>query len=269
MRIKKIIYILMLVLCVFTVCTVNVKSGTSVEESAKSKLNKTFMNAHSVTEKAPKEDLPSYEIITEEYVLELQHDAEYMDMKERELILRVAEGLIGKIYYAWGGKSNDAGYDEDWTELNNEGYYNGLDCSGFVQWVYRTAGYDDKTCNKLLSTNSIRKNLDTIAEEDLKPGDIGLMKEDKYPNHTGIYAGDGYWIHCNASENTVSRNKVDYFEVYKRAPLKIYAEDKSYYKEVKENAVCKGEIVSKIIIPEGSILKTQGYPSSENIAIGN
>lgn len=140
----------------------------------------------------------------------------------RKTICSVAASLIGKVPYQWGGKSTKAGYDTSWWTLNTEGEQKGLDCSGFVQWCFRTAGYDNNVYDKLLSTTQILSSCDTITQEELQPGDIGLLHtaaDNDTINHTGIYAGNGNWIHCSSGAGTVVLEQTDMFKVYKRMPV--------------------------------------------------
>ena len=65
---------------------------------------------------------------------------------EREALVRTACSLVGKVNYFWGGKSLTIGWDARWGELrqvtaagsSTTGTYRpyGLDCSGFVDWVF-------------------------------------------------------------------------------------------------------------------------------------
>ena len=124
--------------------------------------------------------------------------------KARANVIKVAEALVGQIPYEWGGKSSSVGYDETWWTFNDkDGLQKGLDCSGFIQWVFRTAGYPEEICSNLLSTGrTIKGGFEEIKKDELKPGDVGLLnKTDK--NHIGIYAGDGRFIHCSSAAGTV------------------------------------------------------------------
>lgn len=135
---------------------------------------------------------------------------------ERKYIIAVAQSLIGKVPYQWGGRASKEGYDTSWWTYGDTGTQKGLDCSGYVQWVYRTAGYKDYL--RLASTAIILVNTETIAYEDLLPGDFGLMNYGEGTNHVGIFLGNGYWIHCSSSGKTVSIQKTGMFKIFKRAP---------------------------------------------------
>jgi hypothetical protein len=105
------------------------------------------------------------------------------------------------------------GYDTSWWTFNEAGEQMGLDCSGFVQWVYRSSGYPNYTL--LTSTATILNNTEDITQAELQPGDIGLLNHGESTNHTGIYLGDGYFIHCSSSKNTVVISKFP-FTIFKR-----------------------------------------------------
>lgn len=80
------------------------------------------------------------------------------DMNEaRKALIQTAVQLVGKVPYEWGGKAQKAGYDTAWWSLNGIGIQKGLDCSGYVQWCFVTAGFDDSICKTLISTEEILK----------------------------------------------------------------------------------------------------------------
>lgn len=148
------------------------------------------------------------------YIQDLLSD-ESIDYNRRVLI-SVAEALMGKVPYEWGGKSEKSGYDSTWWTLKDNGQQKGLDCSGFVQWAFRTARIDG--WNNLSSTQSILSFARTIQETELQPGDLGLLNNGNSLNHVGIYAGDGYWIHCSSGSGTVVIQKTDMFTIFKEMP---------------------------------------------------
>ena len=136
----------------------------------------------------------------------------------RQILVSVAASLIGQVPYQWGGKASAPGYDNSWWTFGDNGVQKGLDCSGFVQWAYMSAGYPQDTCAGMASTSSMLNSLEHISADMLMPGDIGIMhdgSEDRI-NHAGIYIGNGYWIHCSSSAGTVTISRFD-FKVYLRA----------------------------------------------------
>lgn len=135
--------------------------------------------------------------------------------EEQRSIIRVAISLYGRVPYQWGGKAHHAGYDNTWWTFDESGEQKGLDCSGYVQWVYMTAGYDPDITNAMLSTTTIIQNSEDITEDQLEPGDFGLLNYGEVTNHVGIYIGDGYFIHCSSGANTVTIDKFP-FRYFKR-----------------------------------------------------
>jgi hypothetical protein len=135
----------------------------------------------------------------------------------RELI-RVSLSLVGRVPYFWGGKSA-TGWNDDWNTprlVTAPGSVSsgtvrpfGLDCSGFTDWVYRTAlGVDlggGGTWSQWERTHEI-----TAAE--LLPGDLGFFAGPTQPsNHVLIFAGldengSKLWIHSSSSGGGVVMN---------------------------------------------------------------
>jgi hypothetical protein len=140
--------------------------------------------------------------------------------RERYDIVTTALSLLGQVPYDWGGKADSGGYDNTWWTFNETtGRQKGLDCSGFVQWVFLTLGYPKEVTDRLYWTGEIKDSLMKIRKEDLKPGDIGLKNEtESGVNHTGIYLGNGLWIHCSSAGGTVVCNSGS-FRYYRRAPI--------------------------------------------------
>lgn len=145
----------------------------------------------------------------------------------RKHILTTALSLVGKVPYFWGGKSA-AGWNDEWNTpklvtasgSSTSGTIRpyGLDCSGFTDWVYKTAlgvSLYEGTWNQWDNTYA-------ITESELLPGDLGFMVEPgTVPvNHVLIYAGKGengeqMWVHC-ASGTGVVLNSPDYVTQYRR-----------------------------------------------------
>lgn len=99
----------------------------------------------------------------------------YYVSNERQNIVNLAMSCQGKIKYDWANKPKSKGYQSEWAEGKT-----GLDCSGFIQWVYWTTLNTEIPDKSLYSTYDITHNnkLIPISYEDLKPGDIGLIIND-------------------------------------------------------------------------------------------
>lgn len=130
-------------------------------------------------------------------------------------IIKVALSLYGKVPYLWGGKASQAGYDNSWWTYNENNQQKGLDCSGYIQWIYMTAGYEQKVTDELISTSVMQSTLEDITESELQPGDLGLLNHGKTTNHVGMYLGNGYFIHCSSGANTVVIDQFS-FRYFKR-----------------------------------------------------
>lgn len=132
---------------------------------------------------------------------------------EREAILRAACSLVGKVGYFWGGKSQVIGWDSRWGQLmkvtaagsSTTGTYRpyGLDCSGFVSWVFYNA-----TNGEPVMTGSAAMQhtyCSPISWSEAQPGDLVFYADD---SHVGIVAGHDdtgniLIVHCTPSGGVV------------------------------------------------------------------
>jgi cell wall-associated NlpC family hydrolase len=147
----------------------------------------------------------------------------------RKELIRVALSLVGKVPYFWGGKSAP-GWNDEWNSpklVTSVGSSStgtlrpyGLDCSGFTDWVYKTALgkslYDNGTWSQW--DNSI-----AITEAELLPGDLGFLDKPGAVdvNHVLIYAGKDsagvtMWVHCSSGAGGVALNSPTYVKYYRR-----------------------------------------------------
>lgn len=146
----------------------------------------------------------------------------------RKELMRTALSLVGRVPYFWGGKSAP-GWNEDWNTprlVTSAGSSStgtirpyGLDCSGFTDWVYRTAlgvTLYDGSWNQWDATYA-------ITEAELLPGDLGFMAEPgTVPvNHVLLYAGrdaEGkqLWVHCSSGAGGVALNSPNYVTQFRR-----------------------------------------------------
>lgn len=173
--------------------------------------------------------------LTEEEIEDMVAAADTMD-PDRQEILRTALSLVGRVPYFWGGKSA-AGWNEDWNTLkmvtapgvSSSGTLQpyGLDCSGFTDWVWRTAGF--KSIGSGVHAQFWASSL--IEEEDLQPGDLVFKNwpDNKVINHVGIYYGEdldgkNLYIHCSSSGGGVVMDSYSGFKLWGR-PKFIVKED--------------------------------------------
>jgi hypothetical protein len=126
----------------------------------------------------------------------------------RQDLLDTAMSLLD-LYYFWGGKYPKKGVNPNWgkpTVVTAKGSWStgiaiplGLDCSGFVDWVYfQMTG---TTIGKGGGTIAQFANSYPISESDLKIGDLGFYQD---IGHIGIYAGkhDGKHLFIHSGGRT-------------------------------------------------------------------
>ena len=134
---------------------------------------------------------------------------------EREAVVRTACFLVGKVNYFWGGKSLTIGWDARWGELRQvtaagssttETYRPyGVDCSGFVDWVFYNATNGDYIIGHGGGATMQHSYCTDISWEDAQPGDLVFYPDN---SHVGIVGGrdangDLLIIHCASGHNNV------------------------------------------------------------------
>ena len=134
---------------------------------------------------------------------------------EREAVVRTACSLVGKVNYFWGGKSLVIGWDVRWGELrqvtaagnSTSGTYRpyGLDCSGFVDWVFYNATGGQYIIGHGGGASAQHSYCTPISWSDAKPGDLVFYPGD---SHVGIVGGrdangELLIIHCASGYNNV------------------------------------------------------------------
>ena len=151
---------------------------------------------------------------------------------ERRAIMEAAYSLVGKVNYFWGGKSEVIGWDSRWgtpMKVTSAGSNTtgmtlpfGLDCSGFVTWVFINATGDPSYVNVIGhgARNQYGK-CKKISWSEALPGDLVF-----YPDlgHVGIVAGKEYdgsllVVHCASSQNNVVVTELEGFTKIRRPTL--------------------------------------------------
>lgn len=134
---------------------------------------------------------------------------------ERKAVIRAACSLVGKVNYFWGGKSLVLGWDSRWGRLmevtaagnSTTGTYRpyGLDCSGFVDWVFYNATGGEYIIGHGGGAMAQHGYCTSISWAEAQIGDLVFYPED---THVGIVCG---WdesgniliVHCAFSANNV------------------------------------------------------------------
>lgn len=151
-----------------------------------------------------------YGELTKEEINDLIENSPIFTSKQQEKLYDTALSLVGKVKYFWGGKSS-AGWNDEWGEStlvtspgnDTTGKYRpfGLDCSGYVDWVYKTSGIDNVLSGG--GTSYQWGQSYPISNDDLKVGDLAFlqMPNSSGINHVGIYIGtdkdnNNLYAHC-------------------------------------------------------------------------
>ena len=131
--------------------------------------------------------------------------------QERKDVVTNAGSLVGKVNYFWGGKSSTIGWDPAWGTMRRvtaEGSPSsgtlrayGLDCSGFVSWVFLNSGMSGVGDGTIGQRDRSR----LVSESSVQAGDLAFLPS---YSHVGIVVGkdtDGniLVIHCSSSANNV------------------------------------------------------------------
>ncbi len=109
------------------------------------------------------------------------------EQQDNQQLLRKARSAIGTPYVS-GGMSPG-----------------GFDCSGFVCWAYKSVGVSLPRTAREQSV--VGKRITNV--EDMRVGDIVAFRHPRRGYHTGIYVGDGKFIHSPHRRTTVRINSLD------------------------------------------------------------
>ena len=120
-----------------------------------------------------------------EDVLDRQEDAR--NRASGQSVVKTARSAIGTPYVRGG---------------RNPG---GFDCSGLVQWAYQSVGV--KLPRTAREQSSIGQRIGRV--EDMRAGDIVAFRHPRRGYHTGIYVGDGTFVHSPRRRSSVKISSLD------------------------------------------------------------
>lgn len=133
--------------------------------------------------------------------------------EERREVVKTACSLVGKVTYFWGGKSLVIGWDSRWGTIQKvwaddsetTGTYRpyGLDCSGFVDWVFYNLTDGAYVIGHGGGASSQHSYCRSIEWSEAIPGDLVFYPEDSHVGIVGGWDEDGNLliIHCASGMN--------------------------------------------------------------------
>lgn len=110
-----------------------------------------------------KQELKINTTIKEDTSTQIFSDDVLKQEQKKQQLYDIINPLIGQVPYRWGEKSTR----NDWC------FETGLDCSGFVEYVYNQLNIPYE--GKLTSTIQISDSTIEISKEELQYGDLGLL----------------------------------------------------------------------------------------------
>lgn len=130
------------------------------------------------------------------------------DTAKRDEVMHYARLLLARqpTRYLWGGTTGNA-----------------LDCSGFNQTVYRLAGgvLPRDSYQQQAFSRPVAMRLEDWQQ--LQPGDLLFFSESgKRATHTGIYVGEGNFIHSSGHNQGIAQNSLIGKSQYEQLLRKIY-----------------------------------------------
>lgn len=157
---------------------------------------------------------------------------------DREKLVAKANSIVGKVNYFWGGKSTAINWDNRWgtqVEVTSTGSSStgtirpyGLDCSGYITWVFINMGLDIETIDQTIGHGTSKQwDLSTsINSSSVLKGDLVFLAVPgtRKVNHVGIVIGEDengniMVAHCASSYNNVVITKAeDIGFIYYRRP---------------------------------------------------
>ena len=134
--------------------------------------------------------------------------------QRRQVVLTGAQ-LLGRVHYFWGGKSRVLGWDSRWgtpTRVWAAGSPStgtvrpfGLDCSGFVDWVFYNVSGGTYLIGHGGGASAQRSYCTPVSWSEALPGDLAFYPGD---SHVGIVVGHDTFgnvkiMHCASGSNNV------------------------------------------------------------------
>ena len=120
----------------------------------------------------------------------------------------------------------------------------GFDCSGLVQWAYKSVGINlPRTARE---QSAVGKRITRV--EDMRAGDIVAFHHPRRGYHTGIYVGDGKFVHSPRRRTRVRINSLDdpYFRTTFMGARRVEGSDAFSAEELRMAAYAEEQAVREI-----------------------
>ena len=120
----------------------------------------------------------------------------------------------------------------------------GFDCSGLVQWAYKSVGINlPRTARE---QSAVGKRITRV--EDMRAGDIVAFHHPRRGYHTGIYVGDGKFVHSPRRRTRVRINRLDdpYFKTTFMGARRVEGSDTFSAEELRMAAYAEEQAVREI-----------------------
>jgi cell wall-associated NlpC family hydrolase len=161
---------------------------------------------------------------------------------ESTSVVDAAESMVDKVHYFWGGKSLAIGWDDRFgtnTEVTSPGSSStgtirpfGLDCSGFVTWVFVNAGIPADSIESTIGhgTTAQWNTSTSVPASSVMAGDLAFLATPgtRKVNHVGIVTGRNdegqiMVIHCSSGANNVTKSTAESvgFQYYRRPAVLV------------------------------------------------
>lgn len=120
----------------------------------------------------------------------------------------------------------------------------GFDCSGLVQWAYKSVGI--KLPRTAREQAVVGKRITRV--EDMRAGDIVAFHHPRRGYHTGIYVGDGKFVHSPRRRTRVRINSLDdpYFRTTFMGARRVEGSDAFSAEELRMAAYAEEQAVREI-----------------------
>ena len=120
----------------------------------------------------------------------------------------------------------------------------GFDCSGLVQWAYKSVGINLPRTAREQAV--VGKRITRV--EDMRAGDIVAFHHPRRGYHTGIYVGDGKFVHSPRRRTRVRINSLDdpYFRTTFMGARRVEGSDAFSAEELRMAAYAEEQAVREI-----------------------